>query len=377
MTETSDIPSAHPSIEGMSRNNTPLMLAALVVVSIFFASFLSVVAAEENKKEQHISSLNNAQTLKLLRPTTFKSSLAFGGSVFNTIDNALIGSRSTLDDFGDGFVERTGHSTNIYIVRQGDTISEIAESFGITQETIRWANNIGSRKSIRVGQQLVILPVSGVIHTIKKGDTLAKIAKQYTGETDAILAYNKLSEEALEVGQEITIPGGKIKAPKTVAKRAATVRSTGSKGVVSVTSKARSSYRAGINVNYYPTTRITSPSYPSYFIRPISGYSLSRGIHGHNAVDIAAPRGTPILASAGGTVETARSSGWNYGYGKYIIIRHPNGTKTLYAHTSRIAIRQGQNVVKGQVIGYVGSTGNSTGNHLHFEVRNAKNPISF
>jgi len=111
-------------------------------------------------------------------------------------------------------------------------------------------------------------------------------------------------------------------------------------------------------------------------MRPLVGGVRTQGVHGYNGVDIAAPVGTPFLASAAGEVIVARSSGWNGGYGQYIVVRHANGTQTLYAHASQIIVGVGQRVVQGQVIGYVGSTGRSTGAHLHFEIRGGpRNPF--
>ena len=117
------------------------------------------------------------------------------------------------------------------------------------------------------------------------------------------------------------------------------------------------------------------PTYSGYYLRPISGGTRTQGIHGFNAVDLAASVGTPIMASASGKVIISKNSGWNGGYGNYIVIEHPNGTQTLYAHASKVIVFSGQSVVQGQVIGYVGSTGRSTGAHVHFEIRGAKNPF--
>jgi murein DD-endopeptidase MepM/ murein hydrolase activator NlpD len=117
------------------------------------------------------------------------------------------------------------------------------------------------------------------------------------------------------------------------------------------------------------------PNYVGYYTRPVVGGRKSQGIHGSNGIDIAAPNGTPILAAAGGTVILAREGGYNGGYGNYMVIKHPNGTQTLYAHALYLSVEMGQTVAQGQTIGAVGSTGRSTGNHLHFEVRGAKNPF--
>ena len=110
-------------------------------------------------------------------------------------------------------------------------------------------------------------------------------------------------------------------------------------------------------------------------MHPLPSAVRTQGIHGYNAVDLAAPFGTPIVAAASGRVIVSRSGGWNGGYGTYVVIDHPDGTQTLYAHMSRVAVWQGAQVVAGQVIGYVGSTGRSTGPHVHFEVRGAVNPF--
>ena len=119
----------------------------------------------------------------------------------------------------------------------------------------------------------------------------------------------------------------------------------------------------------------STPIYAGYYQRPVVGGVKTQDIHGHNAIDIGAPVGTPILAAASGEVVISRSGGWNGGYGNYVAVRHSNGTQTLYAHNTSNVVGVGQKVVQGQVIGYIGSTGRSTGPHLHFEVRGAKNPF--
>jgi murein DD-endopeptidase MepM/ murein hydrolase activator NlpD len=109
-------------------------------------------------------------------------------------------------------------------------------------------------------------------------------------------------------------------------------------------------------------------------IRPANAVK-TQGIHGHNGVDFGGPTGTSIKAAAGGTVTVARNGGYNGGYGSYVVISHPNGTQTLYAHMSSVGVSVGQNVGQGDYIGAIGNTGKSTGPHLHFEVRGARNPF--
>jgi murein DD-endopeptidase MepM/ murein hydrolase activator NlpD len=242
---------------------------------------------------------------------------------------------------------------SIYVVREGDTLVGIAKMFGVSVNTLLWANNIGRYDVIRVGQNLMILPVSGIQYQIKEGDTIQSIAKKWNGDADEIIQFNNLSpNQPLAVGTTIIIPDGEAPIPPS-------------------TNVPSGSYRGG-----------SGPSYIGYYMRPVSGGYNSRatasnphGLHGYNAVDLAVSCGTPIVASASGDVLMARSGGWNGGYGNFIIIDHPNGTQTLYAHNSSNIVGTGWHVVQGQVIGYVGITGNTTGCHVHFEIRGAANPF--
>lgn len=236
---------------------------------------------------------------------------------------------------------------SVYVVREGDTISQIAEMFQVSANTIRWANDMTGKSTIHPGQTLVILPVTGIRHVVKKGDTIQSIAKKYGGDASEIISYNGLEKDAvLVVGEEIIVPDGEIATP-----------------VVSVSSGSSKSYGG--------------PSYEGYYMRPVKGVR-SQGLHGNNAVDIAAPEGTPIYAAASGEIIISQEGGWNGGYGNYIVIKHSNGTQTLYAHNKSNAVSVGQKVSQGDVIGYVGHTGRTTGptgNHVHFEVRGAANPF--
>ncbi len=269
---------------------------------------------------------------------------ARGGADITAEDGALVSSGPIGADDVSSLSVSSGE-ISVYTVREGDTLSMIAEMFGVTSNTILWANDLRSAKAIRPGDTLVILPIPGVQYKIKKGDTIASIAKTYSGDADEILAYNQLAESELQAGVTIIIPGGTVPAParaKSGTKTAGGAATTGS--------------AAG-------------------FIHPLPGALRTQGIHGFNAVDLAAAAGAPIRAAAAGEVIVAKTGGWNGGYGNYIVIRHANGTQTLYAHNSSNAVSVGASVAQGEVIGYVGNTGRSTGSHLHFEVRGAKNPF--
>lgn len=235
----------------------------------------------------------------------------------------------------------------VYTVREGDSLSQVAEMFGVTTNTILWANDLPRATQIRPGDTLVILPVAGVQHEITDGDTLASIAKKYDGDIDEILSYNQLADASeLSIGDTVIVPGGTVRSVQARAASAKPVKISGSTGASS----------AG-------------------FIHPVPGAVRTQGIHGNNGVDFAAGHGTAIRASAAGQVIVSKSSGWNGGYGQYVVIRHNNGAQTLYAHLSSNAVGVGAYVAQGEVIGGMGNTGRSTGTHLHFEVRGARNPF--
>ena len=284
-----------------------------------------------------------------------------GGDITIVNDSALLPasgpSGSSADVATDTAIKNNGQ-ISVYIVRPGDTLSGIANMFGVSVNTIRWGNDIARSQSIQPGQELVILPVSGITYTVKRGGTLRDIIKTHGGNLNEAVAYNGYTaDEHLGAGVVVIIPDGELSAPKAKI------------------SVARSRY---IRSTIRPSSRphnTNGPLYPGYYIRPLVGGVRTQGIHGYNAVDLASRIGTPILASASGKVILSKNGGWNGGYGHYVVISHPNKTQTLYAHLSKSIVFSGQRVVQGQVIGYMGSTGNSTGSHVHFEIRGARNPF--
>jgi len=238
-------------------------------------------------------------------------------------------------------------STIAYTVKPGDNIFNIAEEFRISINTILWANKLSSRSIIRPGDKLKILPVSGIEHTVSRNQTISSIAQKYNVPQKDILDINHLaSNDTIQIGQKLIIPDGRpiYKAPSQPRRYVATTQST-----ASTTSSTASSSNL-----FWPTTcrRITQ-----YF----KGWR-------HTGIDIACGYGSNIYAAADGTIEKA---GWNSGgYGNRIIVNHGNGLKTLYAHLKPqgILVSAGEYVKKGEIIGLMGTTGRSTGTHLHFEV---------
>ena len=218
--------------------------------------------------------------------------------------------------------------------------------------------------SLTPGQVLRIPPVSGVIYTVKKGDTTASLAKKYSADEGRIIAFNHLPQDgSLDVGDELIIPDGHpaastVAAPSTIDSR---IRSVG-------TYTQAGSKLAAQKFGYLPDLG-------DYFRIPTTGYNWGI-LHNRNGIDVANSCGTAIYAAADGTVTTAATSGWNGGFGKNVKISHPNGTETLYGHLSKVLVKVGQVVGRGDKIGLMGTTGRSTGCHLHFEVHGARNPLA-
>lgn len=310
------------------------------------ASFLSSIFSGENVEKEILLADTNSQNMSLLQavPNSDPNAAKGGGDIIIVGDEALLsetGPSGTVADIEEGFSDG---KIDTYVVKKGDSLSVIANMFGVSVNTIVWANDI-KNSSIKEGQSLIILPISGIKHKVKSGDSLKSVTIKYKGDLEEVLQYNDLSvDSSLAVGQEIIVPNGQIEIQTNTAKN--------------LNSKIRGAI---------------GPSYAGYYIRPIEGGRKSQGIHGYNAVDLAAPIGTAIFASAPGKVIVSKNYGWNGGYGQYVVIEHANKTQTVYGHMSKNITYQGQYVEQGQVIGSVGSTGRSTGPHIHFEIRGAKN----
>jgi LysM repeat protein len=289
-----------------------------------------------------------------------------GGDIKVVAGSALVPDQSP--DIETSAAQHQNSQISVYTVRNGDTLSGIAAMFDVTTNTIIGANNI-KNGVIHPGETLIILPITGIQHTVVKGETLASLAKDFHSDAHDIAAYNNLADgAALTVGDSLIIPNGEATAivtgsSKPTAKAAPT---SALKKLVSKVAKGATE----------PLLGGGGPSVGG-FVWPANGGIVTQGLHGWNGIDIGAPKGTAIYAAAGGTAVIVKSGGgWNGGYGNYVVIAHSNGSQTLYAHMSQVLISQGESVSQGDTIGKVGSTGASTGNHLHFEVRGAANPFA-
>jgi murein DD-endopeptidase MepM/ murein hydrolase activator NlpD len=233
-----------------------------------------------------------------------------------------------------------------YTVQEGDTLSTVAEKFGISTDTVRWENNLSEKDTIKVGQVLKILPVTGLSHKVQKGDTIYSIGKKYDSSEQAVVdfPYNTfVNDETFElaIGQIVIVPDGVKPEDKPVA----------------VPRTRQSTPNAG--------TVVASGS----FVWPTNGTISQRFSWYHPGIDIANRAAPAVLAVDAGKVVV---SGWvdNYGFGNRVVIDHGNGYRTTYAHLSRIYVTVGQTVNRGDSLGQMGNTGRSTGTHLHFEVTN-------
>jgi murein DD-endopeptidase MepM/ murein hydrolase activator NlpD len=241
-----------------------------------------------------------------------------------------------------------------YTVQQGDTLSTVAKQFGLNTDSIKWENPGIDEKRVKPGTVLKIPPVDGVVITVKGGETIYSIAKKYNVSAQAIVdfPFNEFSNDetfALAIGQTLMVPDGIMPDEP-------------------VLSPSR-------NIANMLTPNAGAVSATGVWIWPAKGIITQYFKPWHKGDDIANHDGGPILAADSGTVVHA---GWdNSGYGNMVMIDHGNGYKTVYGHmlTGSLRVQVGQTVKRGDQIGSMGSTGRSTGTHLHFEIRSPKGNV--
>lgn len=255
--------------------------------------------------------------------------------------------------------ERARSNIGRYEVQAGDSVFTIARQFKIEPETVLWANSDildDNPNMLSVGQELNIPAVDGVIYKWKSTDTIAGVARKFKTDPEAILTWpdNKIDmvDPKIAAGTMVMVPGGSRELKTWV-----------------VPTLWRANAGASRNINTGCDTSGGTAFGTGTFVWPSVNHSISGNDYwsGHLGIDIAAATGAPVYAADSGVV--VYSGGISGGYGLMIMIDHGNGFHTLYAHLSQLVARCGSNVVQGQTIAYSGSTGNSTGPHLHFEIR--------
>ena len=310
----------------------------LVIALLLLVSLWGIVPSSLNTPAFTLFGSDSTVSVSQARSTSGNTDGVLAGAVLPSTSRAL---RGLVLPLGESRPDvRT--SVIVYEVQPGDTVLGIAQRFGLEGNSLLWANErlADNPDFLSIGQELNILPVDGAMHVVASGETVESLAKKYDVEVEAITRYegNHLSEPyALTVGQDLIIPGGvKPYVPRVIQYNA--------------------SVSAPSNMQ-----RATGS-----FGWPMAGW-ISQGFwEGHRAIDIATSLGTPIVAADNGYVAAAQWS--DVGYGRMVIVDHGNGFRTLYAHMQAYYVSVGQAVTKGQQLGICGSTGNSTGPHLHFEV---------
>lgn len=301
------------------------LVILLVAVGVLLISRLELPQWEIAEAQQDVAPTQEGEAA----PTTGTGQVAAAGMLVRAaVPFTLIPDRPRLE-------------ITVHTVEAGDTLYGIAEKYNISVETLMWANNLEENPDLlRLGQELIVLPVNGVYHTVQSGDTIDSVAKKYKAKPEDILNFplNNLTPKNpnLVVGQKVVVPGG---SKPLVARRVQVYAGPAPQGA------SRGSGRL-----IWPAAGVITQGYFWY----------------HRAIDIGSYTGNPVRAADAGYVVVA---GWsNVGYGNYVVLDHGNGVQTLYAHLSRYFVNAGDSVGQGVVIGHVGSTGNSTGPHLHFEV---------
>ena len=326
------------------RNNVKTVVFSFVA-AIFSAAILFFVLKIVEYKINFTNPLElESESFDIENLNKLMESFALEG-VLNVDESGNLLDSDNSSDIAKHFTEPVTFKN--YTVRSGDTISGIAKKFGLTNiSTLISVNDIGNVRQLAAGQKLKIPSIDGVIYTVKNGDSLNSIVSKYGVSLENLVDVNELSSEILQKGQQLFIPG--VGLDKQTLQNA-----MGDMFKMPISAKFRWSSPYGSRID------------------PIAGVKSF-----HTGVDMACPTGTPIYASMSGKVITA---GINRVYGNYVIIDHGNGYQTLYAHMSKIIATKGQWVSQGTRIGLVGSTGYSTGPHLHFTVyKNGKlvNPMS-
>jgi murein DD-endopeptidase MepM/ murein hydrolase activator NlpD len=269
---------------------------------------------------------------------------AYPGSVSNQLNDytpssAVITSLD-LTDYGvqTQLSQKPRDQVESYTVKEGDTLAKIADTYGVSIDTVKWANDLKG-DSLSIGDTLKIPPVTGIVHKVQEGETVQSIAKKYKTDAQNIVNFPfndfaDLDTFALNVGQTLIVPDG-------VQPAAAPIYIAPPSSFIAL----------GTGQFLWPTNGVIT-QYPIWY---------------HMAFDIANPSGPGVVAADSGVVSVPPFM--RYGYGNHIVIDHGNGMSTLYGHLLEIYVKTGDRVSRGQVIGRMGSTGRSTGTHLHFETR--------
>ena len=335
---------------------------SLVTIATVFALVAAVVAARHNVAALNslyslpVGNFSTAADVAALNDEAIAESSRLQGLVarinrpIQILPDAGPGaSAASLDqnvpDALGGNLEGNPGEIRIYTVVAGDTVWDIAEHMQLAPDSITWSNpQLSAHSHLRIGEELKIPPTDGVIHEVERDDNLSQLADRYEVTVPAIMAFepNGLSSTLLSVGDQLFIPGGIVKAPP----------------------------RTVTPINYSVTIPPDALLGTGTFVHPLErrAYVTQGYWSGHAALDFGGSVGTPIRAVDHGIVAHA-NYGTNYGYGNLVVVNHGNEYVSLYAHLHTVSVKKDDAVRQGQTIGTLGNTGNSTGPHLHLEIR--------
>lgn len=338
----------HPVLRLTSDRTLPVAIALIVVMAAGVS--LAPAAAPVGAAEAAADNVAGAR-------------IAVGGGAMGLaeFDDAMLGSLDAPEESGyvddgtlykpvavDTTIQSSADMLRRYEVKDGDTLTGIASRFGVSMMTLWWANKITTKDSLKVGRELIIPPVSGLVVTVEPGDTLESLAAEEKISVEEIIEVNGLEDTNLIVGQVLVLPGAKG-APMPTPTPRPTKKPVTSSG--------------GGGAGVAPTYNGGAWSWP------VSGggnYISQYFRYGHYGVDIAASYGSPVVAALAGVVVYA---GWaSTGCGYSVIIRHSSSLYSMYCHNSSISVSRGQSVSRRQQVARIGSSGWATGPHLHFAV---------
>lgn len=307
--------------------------------AVFLNSFLNKASDKSNNEDLFF---RQGDKIALETPDL---KIAQDNTLFGIATTSIVSAKVLGDTFGSNQTNKKDIAN--YVVQPGDTLQSIADANNISVSTLLWANDLATGTSLKVGQDLNILPTNGVLHVVKSGDTVGAIASKYKAKSEDVIAFNDLAnQDDIYIGDILVVPGGAL--PKKSS----------------------------------PIFNNQVPLADNYFIFPAQG-QIAQLLHYYNGIDLANKCGTPIYAAAAGVVQRAVGNGqYNQGMGNHITILHGNGTVTYYGHLMTLMVKTGDRVEVGQNIALMGGqpgmagAGKSTGCHVHFQVIGAKNPLA-
>jgi murein DD-endopeptidase MepM/ murein hydrolase activator NlpD len=281
-----------------------------------------------------------------------------GGSAAPAPGSAQLAAAESAEPAAPGAAPAGRLIPSLYTVQPGDSLAEIADRFGVDVPTLLGSNDLDDPDLLPLGRALKVLPIRGLLYTVEDGDTLNRVAARYGLAVPDIMRASGIEDsELIRPGDELVLPGARPLYARFPVETATAAR----------VEPPRVELASSVLLPAVPSAR---PGFLWPSSGPITtwfgevGWTSPRG---HAGLDIAAPWGAPVRAAAAGEVILATRNGGPYGI--QVIVDHGNGLRTVYAHLAELHVEAGERVDRGQTIGLVGSTGYSTGPHLHFEVR--------